>query len=444
MKEGGINMEWWMVFAFFIGGLIVFLLAGFPVAFSFLLMDVLGILVFMGVPGLKNVTLGIFSSLSIFTVTPVPLFILMGELMFHSHVADIALDIMDRWLGRVPGRLGVLAAASGTIFAATSGSTMANTAMLGTILMPEMRKRGYSVAMSVGPIIGSGGLAMLIPPSALAVILASISGISVGGLLMAGVIPGVLLGAIFAAYIILRAWHDPSCAPNYAVPPIPLREKLILTVKHLVPIGFIIFAVIGVIILGLATPTEAAASGTIATFVVTLIYRCFNWKVLKAALKGSIEIWVMVFMIIGASTTFSMILAYTGATKGLMGLIQDLHVHPILILIAMQVIVGFLGCLMDGVSIMMICLPVFMPISTALGFDPIWFGVLFLINIEMGQLTPPFGMLLFVMKGVAPPDITMEQIIWAAVPYMIFDIIVMAVIMIWPPVALWLPRLIGQ
>ena len=210
---------------FFVGGLIVFLLAGFPVAFSFLLMDVLGILVFMGVPGLKNVTLGIFSSLSIFTITPVPLFILMGELMFHSHVADIALDIMDRWLGRVPGRLGVLAAVSGTIFAATSGSTMANTAMLGTILLPEMRKRGYSVSMSVGPIIGSGGLAMLIPPSALAVILASIAGISVGGLLMAGVIPGVLLGAIFAAYIILRAWHQPFLRTELCGPSDPPSGK---------------------------------------------------------------------------------------------------------------------------------------------------------------------------------------------------------------------------
>ena len=437
-------MEWWMVLTFFLGGLIVFLLVGFPVAFSFLLMDVLSILIFMGVPGLKNVTLGIFSSLSIFTVTPVPLFILMGELMFHSHVADIALNIMDRWLGRVPGRLGVLAAASGTIFAATSGSTMANTAMLGTVLLPEMRKRGYSVSMSVGPILGSGGLAMLIPPSALAVILASISGISVGGLLMAGVIPGILLGAIFAAYIILMAWFNPSCAPNYSVPSIPLREKVALTVTHLLPIGFIIFAVIGVIVLGVATPTEAAASGTIATFIVTLIYRCFNWKVLKAALKGSIEIWVMVFMIIGASTTFSMILAYTGATKGLLGLIENLHVNRFLILIGMQVIVGFMGCFMDGVSIMMICLPVFMPISNALGFDPIWFGALFLINIEMGQLTPPFGMLLFVMKGVAPKDITMEQIIWAAIPYMIFDMVVMAIIMVWSPVALWLPRLIGQ
>ncbi len=432
-------MEWWMVLTFFLGGLILLLLLKFPVAFAFLLMDVLGILFFIGSAGLKNITLGIFSSLSIFTITPVPLFILMGELMFHSHVADIALDIMDRWLGRVPGRLGVLAAVSGTIFAATSGSTMANTAMLGTVLLPEMRKRGYSVSMSVGPIIGSGGLAMLIPPSALAVILASIGGISVGGLLLAGVIPGVILGAFFSLYIILMAWWNPSCAPRYSVPPTPLGEKILLTVKHLLPIAFIIFSVIGVIIAGWATPTEAAASGTIATFFVTLIYRRFNWKVLKDSLKGSIEIWVMVFMIIAASSTFSMILAYTGASKGLLGLIEGLKVHPILILIGMQLIIGFMGCFMDGVSIMMICLPVFMPISNALGFNPIWFGVLFLINIEMGQLTPPFGMLLFVMKGVAPKEIKMEEIIWASVPYMIFDILIMAIILLWPKVALWLP-----
>jgi tripartite ATP-independent transporter DctM subunit len=432
-------MEWWMVLVFFLGGLIVLLLTRFPVAFAFLLMDVLGILVFMGSAGLKNITLGIFSSLCTFTITPVPLFILMGELMYHSHVADIALDIMDRWLGRVPGRLGVLAAVSGTIFAATSGSTMANTAMLGTVLLPEMRKRGYSVSMSVGPILGSGGLAMLIPPSALAVILASIGGISVGGLLMAGVIPGVILGTFFSAYIILMAWLKPSCAPPYAVPPTPFWERMALTVTHLIPIAFIIFAVIGVIILGLATPTEAAASGTIATFVVTLIYRRFNWHVLKASLKGSIEIWVMVFMIIAGSSTFSMILAYTGASRGLLGLVENLSVHPILIVIGMQIIIAFMGCFMDGVSIMMICLPVFMPISTALGFDAIWFGVLFLINIEMGQLTPPFGMLLFVMKGVAPEDVKMEEIIWAAIPYMIFDMLIMAIIMVWPSIALWLP-----
>lgn len=428
-----------MVLIFFLGGLIILLLTKFPVAFSFLLMNIFGILLFMGSAGLKNITLGIFSSLTTFTITPVPLFIFMGELMYHSRIVDVTLDILDRWLGKIPGRLSILASISGTIFAATSGSTMANTAMLGTVLLPEMRKRGYSASMSVGPIIGVGGLAMLIPPSALAVVLASIGGISVGKLLMAGVIPGVLLGILFSIYIIIMATFNPSCAPRYEVTPTSYKEKIFLTIKYLLPLGLIIFAVIGVIVLGLATPTEAAASGSIATFIVTLIYRRFNWEVLKKSLKGSIEIWVMVFMIIAGSSTFSSILAYTGASKGLMGLIEGLKIHPILILIGMQLIIGFMGCFMDAISIMMICLPVFMPISNALGFDPVWFGVLFLINIEMGQLTPPFGMLLFVMKGVAPPDVTMEQIIKASIPYVLFDILIMAIIIIWPPIALWLP-----
>jgi len=432
-------MDWWLVLLFFLGGLILFLLSGFPVAFAFLLMDVLSIVIFMGSAGLQNITLGIFSSLSIFTITPVPLFILMGELMYHSRIADSTLDILDRWLGRIPGRLSLLAAASGTIFAATSGSTMANTAMLGTVLLPEMRKRGYSVSMSVGPIVGVGGLAMLIPPSALAVILASIGGISVGKLLIAGVIPGLLLGLFFCAYIVLTAWINPSIAPPYEVAPSSLGQKLALTVKYLVPVAFIIFAVIGVIILGFATPTEAAASGTIATAIVTIVYRRFSWRMLKASLKGSIEIWVMVFMIIAGSATFSSILAYTGATRGLLGLVEGLEIHPLFIIIGMQIIIAFMGCFMDAISIMMICLPVFMPISGLLGFDPVWFGVLMLINVEMGQMTPPFGMLLFVMKGVAPEDVTMEQIIWASFPYMLFDVLIMAMIMVWPGIALWLP-----
>jgi tripartite ATP-independent transporter DctM subunit len=432
-------MEWWVVLSFFFGGVILILLSGFPVAFSFLALDLLGVWIFMGHPGLQNIALHIFTSLSTFVIAPVPLFILMGEVMYHSRLADSTLDVLDRWLGRVPGRLGVLAAVSGTLFAATSGSSMANTAMLGTVLLPEMRKRGYSASMSVGPIIGSGGLAMLIPPSALAVVLASIAQISVGGLLMAGVLPGVILGAMFSLYIILMATFKPSVAPPYSVPPTSLGEKLFLTVKHLLPIAFIIFTVIGVIVLGLATPTEAAASGAIATVLVSIAYKRFTLEMVKKSLRGSTEITVMVFMIIAASKTFSSVLAYTGASTGLSKTVVGLDVHPIIILIVMQVIIGILGCFMEGVSIMMITIPVFMPIAYHLGFNPIWFGVLMLINIEMGQLTPPFGMLLFVMKGVAPPEITMGEIIRASVPYMIFDALIMAMIVIWPPIALWLP-----
>ena len=437
-------MEWWAVLTFFIVGLIILLLSGFPIAFSFLMMDFLGIVIFMGPVGLKQVTLHIFASIATFTLAPVPLFILMGELMFHSRIADNTIEVLDSWLGRLPGRLSLLAAASGTIFAATSGSTMANTAMLGTVLLPEMKKRGYSTSMSVGPIMGVGGLAMLIPPSALAVVLASIGKISVGRLLMAGVIPGIILGAFFAAYIVINAWLKPEIAPRFQVASNDFWPRLLLTFKYLVPVAFIIFMVIGLIILGIATPTEAAASGVIATLIVSLIYGRLNWQVIKATITGSMQITGMIFMIIAASKTFSSILAFTGASSGLTGLVEGLQVHPLLIMVGMQLIVAFMGCFMEAISIMMICLPVFMPIASLLGFDPVWFGVLMLINLEMGQITPPFGMLLFVMKGVAPQEVTIQEICWAAVPYILFDILIIAIIIAWPVVALWLPGFLGS
>ena len=406
-------MEWWAVLTFFIVGLIILLLSGFPIAFSFLMMDFLGIVIFMGPVGLKQVTLHIFASIATFTLAPVPLFILMGELMFHSRIADNTIEVLDSWLGRLPGRLSLLAAASGTIFAATSGSTMANTAMLGTVLLPEMKKRGYSTSMSVGPIMGVGGLAMLIPPSALAVVLAN-------------------------------AWLKPEIAPRFQVASNNFWPRLLLTFKYLVPVAFIIFMVIGLIILGIATPTEAAASGVIATLIVSLIYGRLNWQVIKATITGSMHITGMIFMIIAASKTFSSILAFTGASSGLTGLVEGLQVHPLLIMVGMQLIVAFMGCFMEAISIMMICLPVFMPIASLLGFEPVWFGVLMLINLEMGQITPPCGMLLFVMKGVAPQEVTIQEICWAAVPYIIFDILIIAIIIAWPVVALWLPGFLGS
>ncbi|MDX2478932.1 MAG: TRAP transporter large permease subunit [Desulfuromusa sp.] len=437
-------MVWWGVLLFFIVGLILLLLSGFPIAFSFLLMDFLGILVFMGPVGLKQVTLSIFSSTSTFALAPIPMFILMGELMFHSQIANNTIDVLDRWLGRLPGRLSILAAVSGTIFAATSGSTMANTAMLGTALLPEMKKRGYSTSMSVGPIMGVGGLAMLIPPSALAVVMASIGKFSVGRTLIAGIIPGIIMGVFFVVYIIFTAWKNPDSAPNYEFKCDSFINCVALTIKYLLPVGFIIFMVIGVILLGVATPTEAASSGVLATLLVTIIYGRFNLKMAKATLTGSLQVTVMIFMIITASKTFSSILAFTGASRGLTNLVTGIDLSPIIILIIMMLIIAIMGTFMESISIMMICLPVFMPITIALGFDPVWVGVLILINLEMGQITPPFGMLLYVMKSVAPDDISIQEICWAAVPYIVFDIIVIGLVIVWPQLALWLPGLLDK
>jgi len=436
-------MEWYFVLAFFIFGLIFFLLLGFPIAFSFLAIDLLGIIIFMGTGGLKQVTLQIFSSLSTFTLAPIPMFILMGEIMFQSKLANDTIDVIDKWLGRLPGRLSLLAAAGGTIFSALSGSSIANTAMLGTALLPEMKNRGYKTSMAVGPIIGVGGLAMLIPPSSLVVVLASIAHISVGKLLLAGAIPGLLMGALYTTYIIVRCWLDPSLAPRYDVSKVSLASKIIGTIKYALPLAFIIFMVLGLMLLGLATPTEAAASGAVATLAVTFAYGRLNWKMIKASLTGTLEITIMVFMIIAASKTFSSILAFTGATQGLLEVIQGLKVHPLLILMGMQVSIFILGMFMETISIMMISLPIFMPIVHMLGFDPVWFGIIMLINFEMGMTTPPFGMMLFVMKGVASEDISIKDICYAALPFIGCDMVAMVMIILWPSLALWLPGLVG-
>lgn len=434
-------MEWYAVLAFFILGLLMVLASGFPIAFGFLLINLAGTLVFMGPMGLRQMTLQIFSSLSSFTLTPIPLFILMGELMFHSGIAKNTIDVVDRWLGRIPGRLSLLAAGTGVLFAALSGSTLANTAMLGTVLLPEMRRRGYRSSMAVGPIIGVGGLAMLIPPSSLAVVLASIGHISVSKILVGGVLPGLLLGGLVAAYVVVRCRLDPSLAPRYEVARVSLGQKIKGTVTYVLPLGFIIFMVLGLMLLGLATPTEAAASGALATVLVTAVYGRLNWSMLKASLIGTLDITVMVFMIIAASNTFSSLLAFTGATQGLMGVVANLHVPPLVIVIGMQFIVFLMGTFMETISIMMICMPIFMPIVKLLGFDPVWFGVLMLINFETGFITPPFGMLLFVTKGVAP-EYTMKEICFAAIPFIAIEIATMAILIAWPQIVLWLPNLV--
>jgi tripartite ATP-independent transporter DctM subunit len=435
-------MEWWEVFSFFIGGLVLLLVIGFPIAFAFLLMDILGVLVFMGSRGVLQIPLQIFSSLSTFTLSPIPMFILMGELMFHSGVAYQTIDVLDKWLGRLPGRLSLLAAAGGTLFSALSGSTLANTAMLGTVLLPDMQKRGYKPAMSVGPIVGVGGLAMLVPPSSLAVVLAALGHISVSKILVGGVLPGLLLGGLFAVYIVIRCWINPGLAPRYEVTSSSIKERVVMFVRYVMPLGIVIFAVLGLMMLGVATPTEAAASGVLGTVLVIALFRKLTFEALKKSIIGTLEITIMIFMIIAASNAFSAILAFSGATTGLLGVIRGLTLPPLMILIGMQLLVFLLGMFMETISIMMICLPIFMPIVKLFGFDPVWFGVIMLINFEMGLITPPFGMLLFVMKGVAPKEITIEDICWAALPFIVCDAIVMALIIAMPSIALWLPSML--
>lgn len=433
-------MEWWLVILIIFGSLAILMVSGLPVAFAFLLINIGGAFFFLGgEAGLRQLILNIQDVLTNFMLLPVPMFIFMGEVLLHSRIGFYCIDTLDKWLGRLPGRLGLLTVGSATLFSTMSGSTMATTAMLGTILLPEMERRGYKKPMSIGPIIGSGGLAMIIPPSALAVLLATLFHVSVGKLLIAGIVPGLLMALFYASYIVIRCCLQPSIAPTYDVAPTPLAKKVIDTVHYVLPTAFIIFLVIGVIFFGVASPSEAAALGSLGIIILVAFYQGLNWEIMKKCVLGTIRITVMVFIIIVGSTTFSQILAFSGASAGLIEVVTGWHLAPILLLIAMQLVLIFLGCFMDNLSMVMIALPIYLPLIKVLGFDPLWFALLTLLNMQMANTTPPFGLLLFVMKGVAPPDTTMGDIIKAGIPFLICDSIVMALIIAFPQIGLWLP-----
>lgn len=434
-------MEWWVPLLLLIGGAVVVMLLGLPVGISFLFTNLLGALFFMGgFSGLKLLILNLEEGLTSFNLLTVPMFILMGEVMFHSKMALRAIDALDYWIGRIPGRLGLLAVASGTIFAATSGSTLANTSMLGSLLIPEMERRGYKKAMTIGPIIGCGALAMLIPPSILAVILATLIEVSVGAMLIAGIFPGLLLASLYAVYIISRACLQPEIAPPYDLPSTPLPKKIKDTVLYVMPLGLIIFLVVGIIFLGVATPSEAAAMGAVGSILLSSFYGEMNRRVLAKCLHGTIKLTTTMFVIIMASTMFSQILAFSGASSGLIQAVVDLNLSPLLVLISMQVALLFLGCFMDNLSIAVIAVPIFMPVLKALGFDPLWVAVMTLINMDMGNLSPPFGLQLFVMKGMQPST-SMAEIIHSTVPFLLCEGLTLILIMMFPSIALFLPSL---
>ncbi len=435
-------MEWWLILLLIVGGMIVLMASGMPVALCFFLVNLIGVYMFLGgTAGLSVIALSIFATLTSFILIPILMFVLMGELMFHSGMAINMLDTLDKLLGRLPGRLGVLAVGGGTMLSVLSGSSMATTAVLGSLLVPEMEKRGYKKPMSLGPILGSGGLAIMIPPSGLAVILAALGSISVGGLLIGGIIPGALMALLYTTYIIMRCWLQPSIAPPYEVVSVPLFSRVTAIVKYVLPLGIIIFMVIGIVFLGVATPSEAAATGALATLILATFYRKLNWEVLKKALWGTLKTSVMVLVIIAASRTFSEVLAFSGASRGLVNLVVHLPVAPVFILIGMQGVFLLLGMFMDTVTIMMISLPIFMPVVHHLGFNTIWFGLLMLLGVEMSTTSPPFGLSLFVMKGIAPTDTTMGHIYRAALPFLVCDLIVMTLMIAFPVIPLWLPSI---
>jgi tripartite ATP-independent transporter DctM subunit len=236
----------------------------------------------------------------------------------------------------------------------------------------------------------------------------------------------------------------PNEAPVYDVPYVPLKEKVMATVRYLLPLSLIIFMVIGFIFLGVATPTEAAATGTLGSFILALVYKRLTWETMKKAVMGTVKVTTMIFMIIIVSSTYGEILAFTGSASGMTNFITKLSISPMIIIIGMLVVILVLGCFMETVAIMMITIPIYMPVVNAFGYNTVWFGVLMLIALETGLITPPFGVTLFVMKGVAPPEVTMADIWRAITPYVLIDLLCIAIVLAIPAVATIVPSLMGM
>jgi tripartite ATP-independent transporter DctM subunit len=438
-------MPWYEAFALMIGVVLALMALGLPVAFAFIAANLVGAFLFLGGErGVAQLINNSTSALTNFALAPVPLFLLMGELFFHTGLARRVFDAIDRLMGRVPARLSFVTVAGGTAFAALSGSSMASTALLGSLMVPEMTRRGYSRVMSIGPILGVGGLAMLIPPSALAVLLGTLARIDVGQLLIAGVAPGLILALLYALLTLVLIRSRPELAPPYGVLPVPLRTKLRLLVTDILPMGLVVFLVIGLILLGWATPSEAAAFGALGVALLALAFRCLSWAALVRATEGALKVTVMAFLIVLGSATFSQILAFSGASGGMLAWATGFDAPPLAMLLAMFAILLVLGMFMDQLSMMLITVPIFFPLAATYGFDPIWFGVIVLLALEISFTTPPFGLLLFVMKGVAPPGTTMTEICRAALPFMACALLLVGLLIWQPQIALFLPALGGD
>lgn len=436
-------MAWYEILLVLIGVLVLFMALGLPVVFAFFATNLVGAYVFMGGEnGILQLMRNAVDSVQSFALLPIPLFILMGEIMFHTGVAARAIDAVDKLITRVPGRLSLVAIIGGTIFSSLSGSTIANTAMLGSTLLPEMYRRGYKPSISIGPIVAVGGLAMLIPPSALAVLLGSIAQIPIGELLIASIVPALILAALFFAYVIVRCRLDPSLAPAYEVSELGWRERLMPFVKYVLPLSAIFVVVVGSIIGGIATPTESAALGAAASLIAAAAYRRLTRRNFVVSVRQTLRFTVMTLFIICGSITFSQIMAFSQASNGLSAAVLGAGLTPLALLAGMLLILLFLGCFMDQVSMMMITVPLFMPLVQQFGFDPVWFGVLMLMCLEISLATPPFGLLLFVAKG-ASPETSMRDIIFSVAPFIGLALGVVVLLIAFPQLTLWLPRLMA-
>jgi len=420
--------------------LFVGLALGFPMAFTLGSSAIVVGFIYGGTRVLTIAAMQVYSGMVSLSLVAMPLFIFIACLLEKSGLAEELYAAIRHWLAAVPGGLAIATVVVCTVIAAMSGVAAAGVITMGVIALPIMLRYKYDKSIALAPIMAGGALGILIPPSVTAIIFGMLTHTSIGRLFAGGLIPGVILSAAYMTYIGLRCHFRPSLGP--VVPPedrLPFRQKLALSRGVIIPIVIIVI-MLGSIFLGIASPMESAAVGAVAILVSIAIRRKLSWQLFKEACYRTFVINCIIMWIIFGAKIFATIFIDIGTAQLVRGVLTDLTVSPIMLVVFMQLSYILLGCIVEEITMITLTIPVYAPILMAFGFDPVWFGVLFIINMQLGYLTPPFGYCLFYMRGVAPPGVTITDIYRSIWPFLIIQASVLVLVLLFPQLALWLPE----
>lgn len=430
-------METWLVTILLFGFLLLGLLLGLPLAFSFGGVAILFSLLLWGPKSLAIIPITAYEDVTNYILLAVPLFVFMANILEHSGIAEELYDMMHKWMGKLSGGLAIGTVVICTIFAAMAGISGVATITMGLIALPSMLSRGYSKYLAVGSVSAGGTLGILIPPSVIMILYAFLTEESVGKLFMAGILPGILITLLFIGYIAVRCLINPEMGPAIEEK-VGFKEKIVSLRAVVLPL-LLIGLVLGVIYAGVCTPTEASAVGAFGAVICAVIHGKFTWKVFTQSLERTLLLTCMVMWILIGATCFTQLYTALGAPDMLNDLISGLYVSKWLIIGLMMIVFFILGMFMDPAGIIMICTPVFIPIVKLFGFDTIWFGILFTICMEMGYITPPFGFNLFYMRAIVPEGVSMADIYRSIIPFVLLEITGLIIVVLFPALATWLP-----
>ena len=417
--------------------LVTLLLTGVPISFALLAIATVGMVYVLGPMGMLTLFNDAYGEGTSFLLLAIPLFVLMANILKFSGLADDLYEMVHRWMGPLRGGLAMGTVVICAIFAAMAGISSVATVSMGLIALPAMLNRGYDKVMAVGCINAGGALGILIPPSIIMILYGSMTEVSVGALFAGGILPGILLTIIFVTYIGVRCFFNPALGPaiteRYS-----FRQKLVSLKGVVLPVGLVML-VLGVIYSGVATPTEAAAVGAGGAVLTAAAYRRLSWDSLKQASLDTLHLTCMIFWIIIGAYAFTHFLAAAEIQMLVQSWVLSLEVNRWVIMLAVQGIFFLLGMFLDPAGIILLTTPILVPIIEQLGFDPLWFGVLFTINMEMAYITPPFGFNLFILKGVVPAEVSMADIYRSVGPFVLLQALCLGLVMLWPELALYLP-----